>query len=261
MPPGGFPNELLALSTQDSVLEYRVVQKAPTSLSTGRERLASGVHSLQQELGTSPGRIRPNTPNLRSPPSLPREQSLVRGSALPGPRCSGVDSGTLLTSNKKSGAKETQFLGDQASEDLPCSSSLPFFSQIRGNAVPSQDRSRARGTRSSSKLCPPAAPRFLRPGRYSPPSLRTGDAGVASTLQVGPVLRCPRSDGPMITGTTGGRGTESESGSSEERRLRRAQLREEAYVWERRCCALLPDTQKSLGPPGGCFQRLLQQPP
>lgn len=88
MPRSGFPNELLALSAQDSVLEYRVVQKAPTALSTGWERLAPGVHSSPQELGTSPGRIRPNTPDLRSPPSLPREQSLVRGSALPGPRCS-----------------------------------------------------------------------------------------------------------------------------------------------------------------------------
>lgn len=57
---------------------------------------------------------------------------------------------------------------------------------------------------------------------YTPPGLRTGDTGVASTLQVGPVLGCPRSDGPMITGTTGGRGTECESGSSEGRRQVRA---------------------------------------
>lgn len=73
--------------------------------------------------------------------------------------------------------------------------------------------------------CVPRQPRApCAQSRYTPPSLRTGDTGVASTLQlqVGPVLGCPRSDGPMITGTTGGRGTECESGSSEGRRQARA---------------------------------------
>lgn len=71
--------------------------------------------------------------------------------------------------------------------------------------------------------CVPRRPRApCAQSRYTPPSLRTGDAGVASTLQVGPVLGCPSSDGPMITGTTGGRGTERESGSSEGRRQARA---------------------------------------
>ena len=138
------------------------MQKVPTSPSTGRERVAAGVQSSPQELGTSPGRIRPNN-TYPAQPSIPAQRT-VSGTRL----CSAgtlqqqVDSGTLLTSNKNS-AKETQFLWDQASEDLPCSSSLPFFSQIRGNAVPSQDRIRARRTQSTWNLRPQAAPRSLRP--------------------------------------------------------------------------------------------------
>lgn len=145
-----------------------------------------------------------------------------------------------------------------------CHVPLPYLSSPKSGATLSLPRTGAEPAEPGvARSCVPQRPRApCAQGRYSPPSLRTGDAGVASTLQVGPVLRCPRSDGPVITGTTGGRGTERESGSSEGRRLRRAQLREEAYVWDRRCCALLPDAQKrSLGPPGGCLQRLLQQPP
>lgn len=141
---------------------------------------------------------------------------------------------------------------------------LPYLSSPKSGATLSLPRTGSEPAEPKvAGTCVPRRPRApCAQGRYTPPSLRTGDAGVASTLQVRPVLGCPRSDGPVITGTTGGKGTEGESGSSEGRRLRRAQLREEAYVWDLRCCALLPDAQKrSLGPPRGCFQRLLQQPP
>lgn len=146
----------------------------------------------------------------KSPSRTPHDTAFLPPAQPPVPASpSGLQSPTPPSRNtptpKEKGSRRLELVpGGSTSECHPWYSSLPFLSRTRSNAVPFQDWFGARQTRSSSEPAPHPGDRRQR--------LRSGDSGVLSSLPVGLVLGCQRSErSGDLRAPAGCGGTESQS--------------------------------------------------
>ena len=135
-----------------------------------------------------------------------------------------MDSGTLLTPKKEGSAQKRP--GSWGFRPVrTCRGALPYLSSLEPGATLSLPRTGSEPAkpgvaRTRSPYPSPAPPhggrRPVCPGGYSPQTKfarrvrRSSQHPARGSAQM--VLRCPRSDGPRITGTAGCRGTGRESG-------------------------------------------------